>query len=319
MRLLVVGAGSTGGYFGGRLSQAGRDVTFLVRPGRAASLRQDGLRIRSRFTGDATLHPPLLVAGDDQPAPFDAALVTVKAYQLPAALDDMAPFIGPDTAVLPTLNGMRHMDLLTGRFGPARVAGCACKVATTVADDGAIDQLGPLGELDYGELDGTRSPRMESLDRFMQDAGFKAVWSDDVTRDMWEKWTMLAAIGALCCLLRGVVGTIGAAPGGAETAGAVVDEVVATMTAEGHPPRPAMAENVRTMLTQKGSVFASSMFRDMQRGAAVEGDQIVGDLVGRARRHGVPVPLLTAAWAALGVYGAARPGRDELTRSFAGS
>ena len=307
MRLLVVGAGSTGGYFGGRLAQAGRDVTFLVRPGRAGALRRDGLRIRSRFHGDATLHPLLLATGEPAAGAFDAVLLAVKAYSLPAALDDMAPHVGPGTVVLPVLNGMRHMDALAARFGAGRVAGCACKVATTVAEDGAIEQIAPFQELDYGELDRARSARMEALDGFMQGAGFTAVLSPDIVRDMWDKWTTLAAIGALCCLLRGNVGVIEAVPGGPETARGIVDEVVAAVTAEGHEPRPAFVDNLRSSMTLKGSAFASSMFRDMQRGAPAEGDQSVGDLVGRARRHGLAVPLLTAAWAALGVYGAGRP------------
>ena len=308
MRMLVVGAGSTGGYFGGRLAQAGRDVSFLVRPARAATLRRDGLRLRSRFHGDATLHPPLVVASEPPPGAFDAVLLAVKAYQLPAAMDDMAPFVGPDTVVLPVLNGMRHMEALSERFGFARIAGCACKVATTVADDGGIDQLGPFQELVYGELDNSRSPRMAALDAFVAGAGFKTVWSNDVARDMWEKWTMLAAVGAVCCLMRGAVGAVAAAPGGTDTAGAIVAEVLAAVAAEGYPARPAFAENLLAQLTQEGSPFSSSMFRDMQRGAAVEGDQIVGDMVLRARRHGLAVPLLTAAWAALGVYSAAQGG-----------
>src|SRR5271165_6604065 len=114
MRLLVVGAGATGGYFGGRLAQAGRDVTFLVRPRRAAQLRADGLQIVSPH-GDVTLSPPIVTA-DTIPGPFDIVLLTVKAFSLDAALADVAPAVGKETMILPFLNGMRHVEAITERF-----------------------------------------------------------------------------------------------------------------------------------------------------------------------------------------------------------
>src|SRR4029077_9645280 len=129
---------STGGYFGGRLAQAGRDVTFLVRPTRAAQLRGKGLQIVSPH-GDVTLTPRLVTAGNiDQT--FDVVLLTVKAFALAAALKDVSAAIGPQTMILPVLNGMRHVDLLTQRFGPRAVVGCACKVATILDADGRIVQ-----------------------------------------------------------------------------------------------------------------------------------------------------------------------------------
>jgi len=152
MRMLIVGAGSTGGYFGGRLAQAGRDVAFLVRPARAARLRAAGLEIISPH-GGVTLHPEFVTAGGIA-APFDAVLLTVKAFSLDAAMDDLAPAVGSATMILPVLNGMRHMDLLAARFGKDAVIGCACKVATMLDNQGRIVQLSPLQELAYGELAG---------------------------------------------------------------------------------------------------------------------------------------------------------------------
>ena len=134
VRLLVVGAGSTGGYFGGRLAEAGRDVTFLVRPARAAKLRESGLRILSPH-GDATLQPNMVTTAGPR-RNLRRAPLTVKAYQLDAALADLAPAVGPETMILPTLNGMGHMERLAQRFGPRNVVGCALKVSTTLDDDG---------------------------------------------------------------------------------------------------------------------------------------------------------------------------------------
>jgi 2-dehydropantoate 2-reductase len=155
MRLLVVGAGSTGGYFGGRLAQAGRDVTFLVRPRRAAQLQEGGLQIVSPH-GDVTVRPKLVTA-DDIDAPYDAVLLAVKAYSLDAAIDDFATAVGPETTIMPVLNGMRHVDILEERFGKKAVAGGVCKVATTVDSGGRIVQLATFQELVYGEWDGAVS------------------------------------------------------------------------------------------------------------------------------------------------------------------
>jgi len=300
VRILVVGAGSTGGYFGGRLAQAGRDVTFLVRAARAAALRDKGLRIVSPY-GDVTLAPRLVTA-DALKEAFDAVLLTVKAFSLEAALDDMAPAVGRETMVLPVLNGMRHVDRLVARFGAPAVAGCVCKVATTIDAEGRIVQLSRLQDLAYGEMDGAPSARMQRLDAAMQGAAFNARLSDDIQADMWEKWDNLAALGAITCLMRGNVGEVNAAPGGTDVVNRITDEIVAVVTAEGHPPRPDFLAQLRKSLTDPASIGAPSMFRDLQQGRPVEAEQIVGDMLARGARHGLATPLLAAAHAHLGVY-----------------
>jgi 2-dehydropantoate 2-reductase len=300
LRILIVGAGSTGGYFGGRLAEAGRDVTFLVRKGRAAQLRQDGLRIVSPH-GDVSLAPQLVTA-DAIGGPYDAVLLTVKAYSLAAALEDLAPAIGPETMILPVLNGMRHMDLLVGRFGTGAVLGCVCKVATMLEEDGRIRQLAPVQELSYGEINGSLSARMQRLDDTMRGAGFDARLSTTIERDMWEKWVMLASLGGITCLMRGHLGEVNAAPGGRDFILALLAEVVAAVTALGHPPGETFLPAIRAGFTAPTSTQTSSMFRDLQKGAPVEADQILGDLVARGSGAGVAMPLLSAAYAQLCIY-----------------
>jgi 2-dehydropantoate 2-reductase len=300
MRLLVVGAGSTGGYFGGRLAQAGRDITFLVRPARAAQLRESGLRIASPH-GDATLHPKLMTA-DAITEPFDAVLLTVKGFQLEAALDDVAPAIGPESMILPVLNGMRHMDIIAQRFSRQNLVGCALKVATALDDDGRIVQLAPFQDLAYGELDGSLTSRIRALDAFMHGADIGARLSTEIGREMWEKWIMLAALGAITCLMRGTIGEIEACPGGAPFALQLLDEVVTIVKAVGEPPSEAFLASAREQLTAKGSPFASSMFRDLQRGRPIEVEEIVGDLLRRGSQAGIAAPLLSAACVNLRVY-----------------
>jgi 2-dehydropantoate 2-reductase len=300
MRILVVGAGSTGGYFGGRLAQAGRDVTFLVRPSRAEHLRSNGLQIISPH-GDVTISPNLVVAGEIA-ALFDAVLVAVKAFSLESALDDLAGAVGPETMILPVLNGMRHLNTLAARFGKNSVVGCVCKVATIVDDRGRVVQLSKLQELTYGEMSGDRSLRTDRLDEVMQGAGFDARLSRTIEREMWEKWVLLATIGGITCLMRGNIGDIASAPGGADFSLRFLDEVTAVVAAVGKKPSEVFLTDTRALLTEKGSSMTSSMYRDLQNGAPVEAEQIIGDLVAHARRARITTPLLDAAFAHLSIY-----------------
>ncbi len=304
MKMLIVGAGATGGFFGGHLAAAGRDVTFLVREKRASQLARDGLVIKSPH-GDVQT-PVKTVTARELHTTFDTVLVTVKAFGLDGAIADFAPAVGPDTTIVPILNGMKHVDTLVQRFGAARVAGGVCRVASMLDDEGRIHQLAGFQEILYGELDGAPSQRIEALHAFMSGARFEAKISRDIVQDLWNKWVMLAGMGASCCLLRGTVGEIEAAPGGLAVVNAIVDEIAAIATADGHPPAAPVLGAARAMLTARGSSMASSMYRDLQQNKPVEADHILGDLVARGAAKGVTTPLLAAAYANLCVY-QARP------------
>jgi len=300
MRLLVSGAGATGGYFGGRLAEAGRDITFLVRTGRLAQLKEKGLRIVSPH-GDVTLAPKLATAGQIR-APFDVVLLAVKAFALEAALEDLAPAVGAHTLIVPLLNGMQHMARLTARFGGRAALGGVCKVVAEVDADGRIIQHNPLQELSYGEMNGVVSERVARLDAVMRGAGFDAKLSTAIEREMWEKWMLLASVGGLTCLLRGDLGEIAAAPGGRALARDFLEEVVSIVRAVGQSPSPAALSLAEAVLGARTSMHTSSLYRDLQTGKPTEAEQIIGDLLGRAQRAGLPAPLLTAAHASLSIY-----------------
>ena len=297
----LVGAGSTGGYFGGRLAQAGRDVTFLVRAARAARLQANGLQILSPH-GDVTLMPQIVTAGKIA-GRFDVVLLTVKAFSLDAALDDLAPAVGPETMILPVLNGMKHVGILAARFGEKAVVGCVCEVRPPSATWGIIVPLARFHELAYGELSGAPTSRTEQLDAVMQSAGFDARLSPrTIERDVGEKWILLATIGGINCLMRGNLGEIEAAPGGATFMHRFLEEVVSVVTAVGHPPSDDFLTSTRAILTAKGSIQTSSMYRDLQQGSPIEADQIIGDLLARGQSAEVPTPLLAAAYTHLSIY-----------------
>ncbi len=300
MRILIVGVGAVGGYFGGRLTQAGRDVTFLVRPSRAKQLGRDGLRIISPH-GDAVLTPKL-VSAEEIDTPYDLVLLSVKAYALEAAMNDFAAAVGPETMILPVLNGMRHVDLLTKRFGEYAVIGGVCQVASEIDDAGRIVQLADFQQLVYGERNGDTTPRLQTLDAALQGAGFDARLSTDIMQEMWEKWVQFASLGAITCLMRGAIGEIVAAPGGADLSLKVLDESAAVATACGHKPSEALLSRHADALTAPGSPLTSSMYRDLRKGAPVEADHILGDFIERGDAHGVATPLLKTAFINLRVY-----------------
>ncbi|MEU0084712.1 ketopantoate reductase family protein [Streptomyces sp. NPDC006274] len=300
MRILVVGAGATGGYFGARLAEAGRDVTFLVRPERADRLRSTGLVIRGPH-GDLRLDPSLVTA-DELPGAYDLVLLGVKAYALNVAIGNLVPAVGPHTAILPMLNGMRHIAVLKRKFGPQAVLGGVCQVTTTLDPDGGISRLGGHQQLVYGACHSPGPVRIHDVDAGLQGAGFTARLADDIVQEMWEKWVHVAAVGAITCLMRGVVGDIVAAPGGRDFAERTVAECAAVAAACGQPARAAALERTLAAVTEPHAPTASSLYRDLLRGSPVEADHILGDLVERADRRSVAIPLLRLAYTHLSVY-----------------
>lgn len=305
MRILVVGAGAIGGYFGGRLLQAGRDVTFLVRPKRAAELARDGLVIKSP-NGDVKLKNPPTVQADKLAEKFDVVLLSCKAFDLDDAIRSFAPAVGPKTAIIPLLNGMLHLDVLDRKFGHERVLGGLCAIAATLNEKREIVQLAPMQSLGFGERDGKLSDRVRTIAEVMASGKFGAAASEQIIQDMWEKWVFLASLAASTCLMRAPVGHILAAPGGDAFILGVLDECSAVAAAEGHSPSGPFFERVRGMLTAEGSPLTASMFRDIRAGAPVEADHVIGDLIARGNTAKVPVPKLRIAYTHLKAYEAQR-------------
>jgi 2-dehydropantoate 2-reductase len=301
MRILVVGAGAIGGYFGGRLLAAGRDVTFLVRPRRAAELAGAGLVIKSP-NGDVTLKNPPTVQADKLDEKFDVVLLSCKAYDLDDAIKSFAPAVGPRTAIIPLLNGMRHLDVLDGKFGRERVLGGLCAIAVTLNERREVIHLQPTQSLNFGERDGKLSERVSAIAEVMASGKFGAVASEHIIQEMWEKWVFLASVAASNCLMRAAVGTILAVPGGKDFLLGMLDESRAVATAEGYAPRPPFLERTVGMFTAEGSPMTASMFRDIKAGAPVEADHVIGDLIARADAAKVPVPKLRTAYTHLKAY-----------------
>jgi 2-dehydropantoate 2-reductase len=294
MRTLVVGAGAIGGYFGGRLLEIDRDVTFLVRPKRAAELSSQGLRLRSP-RGDVAFPQPSIVLAENLHENYDLVILSCKAYDLDNAIASFAPAVGPHTVILPLLNGIRHLDILDERFGRDRVLGGQCFIAVALKE-GEIVHLVETHDLSFGERNGELSDRVRAIAQLMEGARFKAHASSEILQEMWEKWVFLASLAGATCLMRANIGDICASPGGTDFILGLLEECRSIGAAEGYPVREAQLNRTRKTLTSAGSALTASMLRDIERNAPIEADHIVGDLLrrGAAAPQGKPSHLSIA-------------------------
>jgi 2-dehydropantoate 2-reductase len=308
MRILVLGAGGTGGFFGGRAAQAGVDVTFLLRPARAELVRAAGLRIK---TGDQveTVHPKVVTA-DAPGGPYDVVILSCKAYDLDSAIESLKPVVGKDTVILPILNGMRHYDMLDRAFGKERVLGGLCQVTATIGPEGEILVMGPFSTIIFGEREGGISPRGGAIQKALAPAAFTTKCSDDIFQDIWEKYVFLAALAAATCLMRGNVGEIARTDDGEHFMRSLLMETNSVARGHGHGMRPNAEAFAIKALTDASSSVTASMFRDLRQGHRIEGEHLIGDMVHRAGELGLAVPCLRTAYTHLQVYEAQRAARQ---------
>jgi 2-dehydropantoate 2-reductase len=305
MRVLVVGAGAVGGYFGGQLANAGRDVTFLVRTKRASEIAANGFAI---IAPNGATEPIAIrtVLSEQIQAPFDLVLLSCKAYDLDSAITGIAPAVGPETAILPLLNGMRHIDALSECFGAARVLGGLCWITATLDGQGHVKLLGPTTVLTFGELEGGFSHRVSAIAAAMSDAGFEVRLSDTVRLEMWEKWVMLATFAGMTCLMRAAIGDIVAADA-TGLAERLLDECRRIAAHHGQIIRPDSVARMRTTLTQAGSTVTASMLRDIEHNARTEAEHVIGDLLCRTPADSdASLSLLRISYAHMKAYEARR-------------
>jgi 2-dehydropantoate 2-reductase len=308
VRILVVGAGAIGGYFGSRLLAAGRDVTFLVRSRRAEQLRRNGLVVVSPL-GNLDLPSPPLVTADNLNGAYDLIIVSSKSYDLDGSIKDFAPGVGPNSRVLPLLNGMRHIDVLDARFGAERVLGGVARISSTLDAEGRIQQLGTFNALAFGARTPGTEPVTDAIAATLGVSGFEAHLSSDILLEMWEKWVFIAAAASTTSLMRATVGDILAA-GARDIPERLMQECAAIAAENGFAPREAATNAGMAVLTAPGSAFTASMLRDIEQGSRIEADHIVGDLLRRASNP-LRTSLLATAYAHLRAYEARRKRESE--------
>jgi 2-dehydropantoate 2-reductase len=304
MKILCLGAGALGGYFGGWLAEAGADVTFLVRPARKALLDAHGLRIDSPV---GPLKRAVHAITQEAVRPdYHVVLLTAKAYDLDAAIAAIRPAIGPQTVVLPILNGMLHIDRLVAEFGADRVLGGLAKIQATLAPDGTVLHMNEWNEIVFGELDGHLSARVTALAALFPKPQVRAQAVDTIRFELWRKLVHLGTVAALTTISRQPLGALLSTSDGWWLIESTVQCAADIAAAEGQPMPGAHLEAMRTMFRTAGANYKASMLRDMERGGPTEGAHILGYLAERARAHGIANPIFRVAHANVAAYEATR-------------
>jgi 2-dehydropantoate 2-reductase len=289
MRLVIVGAGGVGGYFGVRLALGGADVHFVARGRHLEAMQSEGLRI----VGPEPMHLPIVSATSD-PASIghaDMVLLCVKLWDTEAALRDIRPIVGPSTAIVSFQNGVVKDDLLRAAFGASRTMGGVSYIAATIESPGVIRQTGAMQRLIFGEFDGTASARAQALLAACQAGGIRAELSGDITRETWQKFVFLAAVSGVTATTRR---SIGAVRGHSQTRAFLLDvmrEVVAVGRAHGVALPEDYATTQLAFIDTLAPEVTSSMARDLERGNRLEVPWLAGGVVALAAAKGVPTPL----------------------------
>jgi 2-dehydropantoate 2-reductase len=303
MRILILGAGGIGGYFGGHLAAAGADVTFLVRPARSTQLERDGLAIISPL-GNLQL-PVKTSAQIDQP--FDLILLACKAFDLGSAMQAISPAVGKNSTIVPLLNGLRHLDSLDQSFPSAHILGGLCHIGVTLRQDGKIEHLNELQHLSLGSRLPGQQFAAHAAHKALTCGGFAPVLSKVILQEMWEKFVFLASYAGVTCMMRAPIGAIARSGCGRSIAAELLSECSVVATAAGFPPRSRFLVDSLKTLTDETSTGTSSMLRDLLRGARTEHDHILGDMLARATALGISTPVLRIADTILRAYEMTRP------------
>jgi 2-dehydropantoate 2-reductase len=300
MKILVIGAGAVGGYFGGRLLEKGEDVTYLVREGRQKQLQDLGLDIES-IHGNVLLHPKTILAGEEA-GPFDVILLTTKSYHLDGAIKDIHPYVKEETVIIPLLNGISHFETLDKEFGAGKVIGGLCFIESTLDSKGRIIQTSPSHDFVFGERNGEKTERiMKIADSF---SGTKANFrlSENINQDLWHKYMFISTMSGITTLMRQPIGPIRETESGNHTIKRLQSEIYKIMKSVDAP----IAEEIESMQMKQiaglGYTMKSSMQRDMEKLAQVEVEHLHGYLLGIAQREKIDVPVLEAVYANLKIY-----------------
>ncbi|MGG0300035.1 2-dehydropantoate 2-reductase [Bacillus albus] len=300
MRILVLGAGGVGGFFGGRLVEKGEDVTFLVRSKRKKQLEERGLVIRS-INGDFSFQPKLITK-EDRTAPFDVILFSTKAYHLSEAMQDLKPFVGENTVIIPLLNGIAHVSLLQKEFGEEKVIGGLCFIETTLNDQGEIVQTSAANRLVFGEIKSQDSERIQHISKAFAGTKSSFVLSENITQDMWHKYLFITAMSGVTTLMRAPIGPIRGSEGGRDFIQNLFEECVQIMKYIGAPVKEGIAQEHMKTIDKISYDMKSSMQRDMEKGSAIEGEHLQGYLLDIAKQFSIEAPLLGAVYQNLKVY-----------------
>jgi 2-dehydropantoate 2-reductase len=299
MRVLVMGSGGVGGYYGARLAQHGHDVTFVARGAHLAALQRDGLELR---TGGATvrLRPAHAVgAPSEARGPFELVLFTVKTYDTDAAAVALRPVVTAETAVLSLQNGVESVERLSAVLGSGRVLAGTTIMLSSIAAPGVIEQRGPTPRVTLSDLTGEVTPRVRAVAAALEGVGVQVVVATDPQRVLWEKFAAQAAHATITSACQLPIGPIRDTDGARELYRTMLDEAVAVGRAVGAALPLDYRDTVLTTFWSLPADARTSLERDFERGGRVELEQLTGTVVRLGRRHGVPTPAFDALYLVL--------------------
>ena len=298
LTVAVVGAGGTGGFYGGALARAGHDVTLIARGPHLAAIKANGLQVNSVLLGDFHLD---IKATDNmaEVGPVDLAILAVKSWSLDAAIEGMKPLVGPDTMVISTLNGIDSEPALQKAFPGKNVLGCTVTVSARIDSPGVVRQVGGPGSVALGEMAGGMSERVTRLTALFNEAGLPTQASEDVTRALWEKFIFISALSGMTALTRKPIGDIFAQETTTEMYRQVLEEVAAVGRAEGVALPEDAAAKILASTKEREPFIIGSMGHDLIAGAPIEIDLLNGRVFELGKKHGIPTPANFAITAAL--------------------
>jgi 2-dehydropantoate 2-reductase len=305
MRVLVVGAGGVGGFFGARLARAGVAVTFLARGAHLEAMRRAGLRVRSAADGEWVVKVDAVADAAGRP-PAEVVLFCVKSFDTDTAAAAIRPAIGPDTAVVSLQNGVDNEDTLARVLGPGHAVGGVAYVFAGIESPGVIVHR-LLGRVVFGELDGRPSPRLERLREAFAGAGVPAEVVPDIRRLLWQKYLLITAQAGMTALSRAPIGVIRAVPETWRMYRAIVEELAALARASGVSLGDDAVESVVTAAEGLAPQAYSSLHDDLVQGRRLELEALHGHAARLGERLGVPTPMVSAVYAALKPHTAGRP------------
>jgi 2-dehydropantoate 2-reductase len=289
------------------LLRGGADVTFLVRPHRVARLAERGLTIK--LPEGAFETPVKSVIAGAVGGPYDVVFLTCKTYDLDSAIDDFAPALSASGAVLPVLNGINHIAVLSDRLGADRVLGGTTQFLVMQTPKGDIvPTIHGKAQTTIGELTGGGSARCEAILAALAAGGVPCSISQNITAEMWMKFCAAAASFTIAAVVRARAGEVVAAPAGAGFVAATFDECARIAAAAGYPPQGWLREMVIQVWSKPGSSYGPSLLADIENGRPTEGEHVIGDLARRADQHGVEAPIVRAALCSVQIYEARRRG-----------
>lgn len=299
MRIAIFGTGGVGGYFGGRLAQVGEEVAFIARGEHLRALQRDGLRVES-IAGDFTIAP---VQATDDPAtigPVDVALVAVKAWQLPEAAEAMRPLVGPETVVVPLLNGVEAPARLAAVYGEERVAGGLCSLITSIAAPGVIRHEGAPPRIVFGSLDGQPDARLEALlDALSRAQGVTAELAGDIEAEMWRKFLMITTFSGVGAVTRAPVGVMRSLPETRALLQQSLREIYGVALARDVALTPEAMAAAMAFMDALPPTATASMQRDILDGRPSELEAQNGAVVRLGAEAGVETPLNRFIYASL--------------------